>query len=96
VLGLAGTATALATGLGAVPVFLLGDRATQLRPFLWGATVALMGVASVVGLLLPALDEDRGVTVTAGVVGEARCARRPASGCRRAALAARLRSAAGA
>jgi ZIP family zinc transporter len=68
VLGLAGTATAFATGLGTVPVFLLGDRATQLRPFLWGATVGLMGVASVVGLLLPALDEDGGQTVAAGLV----------------------------
>jgi ZIP family zinc transporter len=68
VLGLAGTATAFATGLGVVPVFLLGDRATQLRPFLWGTTVGLMGVASVVGLLLPALDEDGGGTVAAGLV----------------------------
>ncbi|HEX6581967.1 MAG TPA: ZIP family metal transporter [Thermoleophilaceae bacterium] len=68
VLVLAGTATAFATGVGAVPVFLLGERATQLRPFLWGATVGLMGVASVVGLLLPALDEDGGATVGAGLV----------------------------
>src|SRR5215208_430166 len=68
VLALAGAATALATGMGAVPVFLLGERAGQLRPFLWGTIVGLMGVASVVGLLLPALDEDGGVTVGAGVV----------------------------
>ena len=67
-LGLAGTATAFATGLGAVPVFLLGDRATRLRPFLWGTTVGLMGVASIVGLLLPALDEDGGATVLAGLL----------------------------
>lgn len=65
---LAGTATAFATGLGAVPVFLLGERATRLRPFLWGTTVGLMGVASVVGLLLPALDEDGGGTVVAGLL----------------------------
>jgi len=68
VLALAGTATALATGVGAVPVFLLGERASQLRPFLWGTTVGLMGVASLVGLLLPALDENGGATVAAGVV----------------------------
>ena len=37
VLALAGSATALATGLGAVPVFLLGEHAERLRPFLWGA-----------------------------------------------------------
>ena len=67
-LGLAGTATAFATGLGAVPVFLLGDRASRLRPFLWGTTVGLMGVASIVGLLLPALDEDGGTTVAAGLL----------------------------
>ena len=68
VLALAGTATALATGLGAVPVFLLGERASQLRPFLSGTTVGLMGVASVVGLLLPALAEDGGATVAAGLL----------------------------
>ena len=68
VLALAGAATALATGIGAVPVFLLGERAGQLRPFLWGTTVGLMGVASVVGLLLPALDEDGGVIVGAGLM----------------------------
>src|SRR5215208_657881 len=68
VLALAGAATAQATGVGAVPVFLLGERAGRLRPFLWGTTVGLMGVASVVGLLLPALNEDGGGTVGAGLV----------------------------
>ena len=68
VLALAGTATALATGVGAVPVFLLGERAGQLRPFLWGTTVGLMGVASIVGLLLPALDEDGGGAVVSGLL----------------------------
>ena len=67
-LALAGSATALATGLGAVPVFLLGARAVRLRPFLWGLAVGLMGVASVVGLLLPALDEGGRASVAAGVV----------------------------
>jgi ZIP family zinc transporter len=64
---LAGSATALATGLGAIPVFLLGERAERLRPFLWGLAVGLMGVASVVGLLLPALDEGGTGTVVAGL-----------------------------
>jgi ZIP family zinc transporter len=68
VLALAGSATALATGLGAVPVFLLGARAVRLRPFLWGIAVGLMGVASVVGLVLPALDEGGRESVAAGVV----------------------------
>jgi ZIP family zinc transporter len=67
VLALAGAVTAFATGLGAIPVFLLGDRSVRLRPFLWGTTVGLMGVASVVGLLLPALDEDGGMSVVAGL-----------------------------
>lgn len=57
VLALAGSGTALATGLGALPVSRLGSRAGQLRPALWGLTVGLMSVASVLGLLLPALDE---------------------------------------
>jgi zinc transporter, ZIP family len=67
-LALAGSATALATGVGAIPVFLLGARAERLRPFLWGTAVGLMGVASVVGLLLPALDEDGTGSVIGGLV----------------------------
>jgi len=67
-LALAGGATALATGLGTIPVFLLGARAERLRPFLWGTAVGLMSVASVVGLLLPALDEDGGAAVGAGLL----------------------------
>jgi ZIP family zinc transporter len=67
-LALAGSATALATGLGAVPVFLLGPRAVRLRPFLWGTAVGLMGVASIVGLLLPALDEGGDIAVAAGLI----------------------------
>ena len=65
---LAGTATAIATGLGAIPVFALGtERAAALRPALWGLAAGLMGVASVVGLLLPALDEGDGGAVAAGL-----------------------------
>src|SRR5215212_5599199 len=63
VLALAGGATALATGLGAVPVFLLGPRAERLRPFLWGSAVGLMAVASIVGLLLPAVGEGDDLAV---------------------------------
>jgi ZIP family zinc transporter len=57
VLVLAATATAVATGLGAIPVFYLGERATTLRPWLLGFACGVMGIASIVGLLLPALDE---------------------------------------
>ena len=62
-LTLAATATAVVTGLGAVPVFFLGERAATLRPWLLGFAAGVMTVASVVGLLLPALDE--------GTAGEA-------------------------
>ena len=68
VLALAGSATALATGLGAVPVFLLGDRAERLRPFLWGTAIGLMGVAAIVGLLVPAIDEGGKWSVVAGLM----------------------------
>lgn len=68
-IALAGTATALATGLGAIPVFALGaQRAAALRPALWGLAAGLMGVASVVGLLRPALDEGDTSAVALGVV----------------------------
>jgi ZIP family zinc transporter len=67
-LTLAGSATALATGLGAIPVFALGPvRAAALRPALWGLAAGLMGVASVVGLLLPALDEGQPAAVAGGL-----------------------------
>jgi ZIP family zinc transporter len=68
ILLLAAGATALATGFGAVPVFFLGARAAAVRPALWGVTVGLMTVASLVGLLEPALDEGEPAAVTAGLV----------------------------
>lgn len=61
----AATATAFATGLGAIPVFLLGERAAGLAPVLLGFAGGVMAVASVAGLLLPALDE--GSTADAAV-----------------------------
>jgi ZIP family zinc transporter len=67
-LALAGTATALATGLGAVPVFALGVRADGLRPLLWGLAAGVMTVASVVGLLEPALDEGSSAAILAGLL----------------------------
>ena len=68
-LALAGLATALATGLGAIPVFALGaERAASLRPALWGLAAGLMGVASVVGLLLPAIDEGDPAAVALGFI----------------------------
>jgi zinc transporter, ZIP family len=67
-LALAGSGTALATGLGALPVSRLGPRAETLRPALWGLTVGLMTVASIVGLLLPALDEGSTTAVAGGLI----------------------------
>lgn len=66
-LALAGSGTALATGLGAIPVWGLGERTHDLRPALWGLTVGLMGVASLVGLLVPALAEGSDLAVAAGL-----------------------------
>jgi len=65
-LTLAATATAVATGLGAVPVFFLGERAATLRPWLLGFAAGVMGVASIVGLLLPALDEGSAAEAASG------------------------------
>jgi ZIP family zinc transporter len=70
-LALAASATALATGLGAVPVFFLGSRAELLRPILLGATIGAMTVASLLGLLRPALQEGGTLSVGAGVVSGA-------------------------
>jgi zinc transporter, ZIP family len=66
-----GGATALATGLGALPVWLFGGRAELIRPVLWGMTVGLISVASVWGLLRPALDEGGTGAVGGLVVGAA-------------------------
>jgi zinc transporter ZupT len=53
VLLLAATATAVATGLGAILVILLGRGAEALCPLLLGATVGMMVVASFAGLIRP-------------------------------------------
>ena len=69
---LAATATAVVTGLGTVPVFFLGERAETLRPWLLGFAGGVMTVASVVGLLVPAVNEgavsDAILGTTLGVV----------------------------
>jgi len=62
-----GSLTALACGLGTIPVFALGRRVEGLRPLLWGLAAGLMTFASVVGLLLPALDEGSPVAVGGGL-----------------------------
>jgi ZIP family zinc transporter len=64
---LAASATSLATGLGAIPVFFLGGRASAWEPALWGLAAGVMTVASVVGLLKPALDEGSTAAVGFGL-----------------------------
>jgi ZIP family zinc transporter len=66
-LSLVASGTALATSLGAVPVFMLGSRANALQPLLTGVAIGVMAVASVAGLLLPAFDEGSAGAVLAGL-----------------------------
>jgi ZIP family zinc transporter len=67
----AASATALATGLGAIPVFLLGQRAAALAPALLGLASGTMTVASIDGLLLPGLDSGSALQVGAGAAAGA-------------------------
>ena len=67
ILFLAACGTALATGLGAIPVFLLGRRAAALAPSLLGFAAGVMGVAAVAGLLIPATQEGSAVEVVVGL-----------------------------
>ena len=62
-----GSLTALACGIGTIPVFALGERVEDLQPALWGLAAGLMTLASVVGLLLPALDEGEPAAVGGGL-----------------------------
>jgi zinc transporter, ZIP family len=68
ILMLAACGTALATGLGAIPVFLLGRRAAALTPLLLGFAAGVMGVAAIAGLLIPAFEEGSAATVIAGLL----------------------------
>ncbi|MGH2905195.1 MAG: ZIP family metal transporter [Solirubrobacterales bacterium] len=63
---LAGVATMLATGVGVVPVYVLGDDAERWRPVLIGIAVGAMAVASVVGLLKPGFEFGSTFEVCAG------------------------------
>jgi len=67
VLFLAACGTALATGLGAIPVWFLGTRAAALTPFLLGIAAGVMGVASIAGLLIPAAEEGSVLDLAAGL-----------------------------
>jgi zinc transporter, ZIP family len=67
ILLLAACGTTLATGLGAIPVFLLGSRAERLTPLLLGFAAGVMGVAAIAGLLIPAAQEGSAAEVLAGL-----------------------------
>jgi len=68
VLILAAGGTALATGLGAIPVFLLGRRAEALASSLLGFAAGAMTVAAFTGLLLPAAEEGSSAEIVGGFV----------------------------
>lgn len=69
VLAIAASATVLATGLGAVPVVLLGaSRTERVHSGLSGFAAGSMGIASVVGLLVPGVS-DGGILPVAGGAG---------------------------
>jgi zinc transporter, ZIP family len=67
ILLLAACGTTLATGLGAIPVFLLGSQAKRLTPLLLGFAAGVMGVAAIAGLLIPAAQEGSAAEVLAGL-----------------------------
>ena len=65
-LTLIATGTALATGLGALPVIAIGgDRARAAQGVLNGFAAGVMAVAAIVGLLKPAAEQGRTLTVIA-------------------------------
>lgn len=63
----AGLLTALACGLGAVPVFFLGGRLRAWQPALRGLAAGLMTTASIEGLLRPALKNGSLLQASLGV-----------------------------
>lgn len=67
ILLLAASATTLATGLGAIPVFFLGKHAAQLTPSLLGLSAGVMVVAAIAGLLIPATQEGSTASVVTGL-----------------------------
>ncbi|PSQ43384.1 ZIP family metal transporter [Halobacteriales archaeon SW_7_68_16] len=60
---LAGLVTALATGLGALPFFFVGDVGDRVNVALWGLASGIMLAASLFGLLVEGLAESEGMPV---------------------------------
>ncbi|HWA54728.1 MAG TPA: ZIP family metal transporter [Solirubrobacterales bacterium] len=68
ILFLAASGTALATGIGAIPVFLFGERTARFTPLLLGFAAGVMAVAALSGLLIPAFEEDGAGLALAGLL----------------------------
>src|SRR6476619_2452415 len=61
------TATTVATGLGAIPLFFAGPSgAPALRRPLWGLAAGTMLVASIAGLLIPARQQGSALDLILG------------------------------
>jgi ZIP family zinc transporter len=67
-LTLVAVATALATGIGALPVIWLGTRAARWTPLLWGLAALIMSAAAIFGLLAPAIRDGGTVEATTGAL----------------------------
>ncbi len=63
--------TVLATGLGALPVVIFGDRAAAVQPLLDGLAIGVMLVAAISGLLIPAVQIGTPAEVSLGAVAGA-------------------------
>jgi ZIP family zinc transporter len=63
---LVASGTAFATGLGVIPVALLGQRAAALRPTLLAIAAGTMLVAAIAGLLAPAFRQGSALEALAG------------------------------
>lgn len=66
-LAVAGLGTALACGLGVIPVVVLGRRVRSYQPALTGMAAGLMATASLLGLIVPGVEEGGVLTVLVGV-----------------------------
>jgi ZIP family zinc transporter len=64
----ASSATVIACGLGAIPVFALNEPSRQVQAAMLGGAAGVMAVAAVAGLLIPGLDEGRDLEVWIGVI----------------------------
>lgn len=65
---LAGFATALATGLGALPFFLVDEVSARTNVLLWGVASGIMVTASIFGLVREGLREGGPLAVGAGLL----------------------------